>query len=172
MKTKLSKNKMLFLVFILFLLSISLKSYAGPLEEELRNHIELEFEAWNNKDIDKLASLGWAGGFGFRSMAPRPVKEFTPEFIQNILRQWFSTVEYYKLTLKENNIVVDGDDIGLFYGFHIEEIKHIGQPAETIKVRSSATYRRDKSGVWRQILGHRDIQPFQANGQYIRVYEK
>ena len=159
----------LILTIILFF-SFS-EPYAGTVEEELKAHIESSCEAWSNKDIDKIISMGWAGGFGFRRRAPRPLKEFSPEYIRTILKTWFNTIEHYKVTPEEINIVIDGSDIGLAYGFHIEEVKHKGQPPEKIRVRFSSTFRKGKDGKWRELIGHRDIQRFQENGQYIRVYQ-
>ena len=65
------KNKYTMPIFVCFVLTLilllsPLGSYSGTLEEELKAHIEYEFEAWSNKDIDKIVSLGYAVGFGFR----------------------------------------------------------------------------------------------------------
>ena len=168
MKNTLKMNIVVCLVFALILLVSLSESSSGTLEQELRSHMESTYEAFNNKDIEKIVSLGFAGGFGFRNQAPRHLKEFTPEHIRERLKIWFDTIEYYKITPEEINIVLDGSDIGLAYGFFIEEVKHKGQPPEKIRVRFSETYRKGKDGKWRQLMGHRDIQRFQENGLYIR----
>ena len=155
------------LVFALILLLNLSRSYADTLEEELRSHITYEFEAWSNKDFDKIVLMGYAVGFGFRSHAPRP-KVVNPESIRTDLKTWFDTIEYYKITPEEINILIDGNDIGLVYGFYIDEIKHKGQTPEKNRVRFSVTYRKGKDGKWHTLLYHRDIQRFQENGLYIR----
>ena len=166
------KNKYTMPIFVCFVLTLilllsPLGSYSGTLEEELKAHIEYEFEAWSNKDIDKIVSLGYAVGFGFRSRAPRHSKDFKPEAIRTDLKTWFDTIEYYKITPEEINILIDGDDIGLVYGFYIDEIKHKGQTPEKNKVRFTFTYRKGKDGKWHTLLYHRDVQRFQENGLYI-----
>jgi ketosteroid isomerase-like protein len=172
MKTKFERNQVMFLIFTIVFLLSCFELYAETLEEELQNHMNTEIEAWNNRDIDKISG-GWSVGFGFRTIAPRGVKPANTEMMRSMLKKWFDTLEHYKVILlpEESNIMIDGD-IGLVWGFHIEEVKHKGRPAERIKVRSSATYRRNKDGVWHQLLGHRDIQRFQDNGFYIPVYEE
>jgi ketosteroid isomerase-like protein len=155
------------LFFALILLLNLSGAYANTLKQELRSHIEYEFEAWNNKDFDKIVSMGYAVGFGFRSREPRK-KDVNPESIRTDLKTWFDTIEYYKITPEEINILIDGSDIGLVYGFYIDEIKHKGQTPEKYRVRFSETYRKGKDGKWHMLLYHRDIQHFQENGLYIR----
>jgi len=145
-------------------------SFADSAEDELRSVGVINFDAWNNRDIDALIDGGWTRGFGFRSLAPRTEASYNPEVVKEILVRFFDSVDYYRVTPGESTIVVDGE-IGLIWGFHTEEIKHRGRPPERYRVRSSATLRRDASGNWRTILSHRDIQAFNENGQYIPTFE-
>ena len=162
------KMHMVFYLILAFILLFSLSELnAETLEEELKNYIEENYEAWNNKDFDKIVSMGYAVGFGFRSRTPRE-KVVNPESIRTDLKTWFDTIEYYRITPEEINILIDGEDIGLVYGFYIDEVKHKGQTPEKNKVRFTVTCRKGKDGKWHTVLYHRDIQRFQENGLYIR----
>lgn len=159
-----------FLSLLIALATIPFVSFADSVEEELRRVGVINFDAWNNRDIDALVDGGWTRGFGFRTLAPRTEASYTPEMVREILLRFFDSVDYYRVTPGESTVVVDGV-IGLIWGFHMEEIKHKGRPPERYRVRSSATLKRDALGNWRTILSHRDIQPFDKEGRYIPTFE-
>jgi len=51
-----------------------------------------------------------------------------------------------------NNDRKVGGNIALVWGFHTEEMKYKGKPPEKVRVRFSATYRRENDGKWRILL--------------------
>jgi hypothetical protein len=167
---RLSNVQITFLSLLALFTLRPIVTVADTAEDELRRVGVINFDAWNSRDIDALTDGGWTRGFGFRSLAPRTEESYTAEVVQEILVRFFESIDYYRVTPGETTVAVDGD-IGLIWGFHTEEIKHKGRPPERYRVRSSATLRRDASGNWRTILSHRDIQPYNEDGQYIPTFE-
>jgi hypothetical protein len=53
------------------------------------------------------------------------------------------------------------------WGFHTEDFKQRGKPPEVHRVRFSFTAIAGEDGQLRQVLSHRDIQPFDDQGRYI-----
>jgi hypothetical protein len=78
-------------------------------------------------------------------------------------------LEYYRIIPGETNTVIDGE-IALVWGYHVEEFKHKGMPAEKVRVRGSSTRKRGEDGRWTTLLSHRDIQPFDEDGTYIQTF--
>ena len=110
--------------------------------------------------------LGWNGvGFGFRTFAAR--QPSTEAATDQSIGLFATAMEYYRITLDDLQTKVHGD-IGLAWGVHTEVFKVKGQPAESIRVRFTNTLRWDGTS-WKNLLYHRDAQPFQANGRYVRT---
>jgi hypothetical protein len=110
--------------------------------------------------------LGWNGvGFGFRSFAAR--QPASAAAATQSIDQFASGMEYYRITLNELQAKVDGD-IGLAWGVHTEVFQVKEQPPESVRVRFTNTLRWDGRS-WKNLLYHRDAQPFTANGRYIRA---
>lgn len=109
--------------------------------------------------------IGWNGvGFGFRSFAAR--KPMADDAAAQSIQGFGASMEYYRIALNELHVEVHGD-IGLAWGVHTEEFKVKDQPAESVRVRFTNTLRWDGS-TWRNLLYHRDAQPFDEKGVYIR----
>lgn len=109
--------------------------------------------------------LGWsAGGFGFRSFAAR--SDSGGSRFDESIAQFAASMEYYRIRLDEVHTRVDGN-VGLAWGVHTEEFKARGRPAESIRVRFTNTLRWEGSG-WKNLLYHRDAQPFDEHGRYVR----
>ncbi len=123
--------------------------------------------AWANADIDLITSgQGSAAGFGFRSLAPRGVGDTAAGFPRELLEVFFASMEYYNLRLDEIHTSVH-DNVGVAWGFHTEEFQRRGMEPEAYRVRFSFTIIRGEDGELRQVLSHRDIQPFGDNGGYV-----
>ena len=72
--------------------------------------------------------------------------------------------------VEELNIRVEGD-LGLVWGFFVEDFKVKDRKPECVKGRFSMTLRYYEDKSWRILMGHRDIQKFDEQGMYIREYE-
>jgi ketosteroid isomerase-like protein len=77
-------------------------------------------------------------------------------------------MEYFRITEVDFEVSADGD-IGLAWGFFTEEFQPRGGDPERVRVRFTLTARRDLFGEWRQLLYHRDAQPFDSDGRYLRA---
>jgi ketosteroid isomerase-like protein len=142
------------------------------LEQELRFHVIKGMDAWNRHDSDAIAMEEPSYlGFGYRTKAPRMASDIPQEKekVKQFLEEWFKTMKYYEIELEDFNVEVDGD-IGLVWGFFVEDFQEVGKPPERNRIRFSATSRRIEDGRWKILMGHRDIQPFDEKGQYIRKY--
>lgn len=109
--------------------------------------------------------LGWSGtGYGFRTFS---VRQAAPDAdTDQGIQSFASIMEYFRITLDELHTAVVGD-VGLVWGVHTEDFQMIGQPPERVRVRFTNTLRWD--GIrWRNLLYHRDAQPFDDRGRYIR----
>ena len=130
--------------------------------EEIAELVRREFEAWKSKDIKTIITLGAniIGGFGWRSADyrnfPPPVEQVT---------RFVESTDYADSSGFEELHTWSEGDVGIAWGIVIEEFQRKGQPPEKAKVRISLTFKKDSEG-WHQIMYHRDIQPFDENGQY------
>ena len=59
-------------------------------------------------------------------------------------------------------------DTGFAWGVYIEETEAPGQPRERARVRFSKALQRDTEGNWHILLVHRDVQPFDDAGVYLK----
>lgn len=147
-------------------------SIARPINAQAQNADSLAQWIRRGYDLSAPASrtiwreLGWNGvGFGFRTFAAR--QPSTDAATDQSISLFATAMDYYRITLDEIQTKVDGD-IGLAWGVHTEVFKIKGQPAESIRVRFTNTLRWD-GRAWKNLLYHRDAQPFQANGRYVRT---
>lgn len=103
-------------------------------------------------------------GFGYRTVAPRG--PMSREEFGMAMDRWRGSLDRYRMELESLEPAVAGE-VGLASGFYIEDFQHKGQPPERVRVRFTQAMVRDADG-WRVIQFHRDIQPFDDNGQYPR----
>jgi len=125
------------------------------------------FAAWNSGDPMRFAELDLqttGSGFGYRNRAPRAGGRSQEERLLR-LRAFFSSKDYFRIELDEIHTAVDGD-VGLAWGFFTEDFQVRGQEPEKVQVRFTFTLKRDADG-WRNLLYHRDVQPFDEEGSYI-----
>ncbi len=135
------------------------------LEKELETRILAGYEAWNRADLDSIKG-GQLGGFGFRTKAVRTHNNLADDVRRQRLEAWFDKMEHYEIEVEDLQVSVVSD-IGLAWGFHVEDFQVKGRPPERIRVRFSGTYRRAEDGQWQKLFFHRDIQDFDENGRYL-----
>ena len=130
--------------------------------ESLEAYLRKQYDAFDKgrpEDID----AGWFIGYGYRNIAPRAALD--QSMLLQFNKMFFDMMERYSITINELNMKIDGN-IGLTWGFHSEDFQMKGQKPEKVKVRFSMTLKFE-NGKWEVIMGHRDIQSFDANGMYI-----
>ncbi len=139
----------------------------GPTADGLEADIRAGLAAWSSADISTIAAgASFARGFGFRTRAARTRESLPPESVPRILTAFFDNMDYYRITLDELHVELDGD-VGLAWGFFTEDFKQRNQGPEVIRVRFTDTQRWD-GNAWRPLLAHRDIQHFGDDDRYIR----
>jgi hypothetical protein len=171
------KHTSLYLCFITVLLLVTVCTQTPDpgitteaLEEEIRSGFIKQVDVWNSRDFDAMDwDSTYPRGFGYRTMAPRIPSDIPQENRKQLIENFFNTFEYYKIKPEDFNVMVDGD-VGIIWGFFVEDFQEVGKPPERNRVRFSGTARRTENGRWITLLGHRDIQPFDEKGQYIRKY--
>ena len=126
-----------------------------------------DIAAWSSHDATRIVELEGPGGFGFgyRTTASRTLAS-KEEYLATI-QKFFASLERYRITEEEIHTSVDGD-IGLAWGFFTEDFQVRGRAPETVRVRFTVTVKKEAGG-WRQLLFHRDVQPFDGTGSYIPV---
>jgi hypothetical protein len=139
------------------------------LEQELRSFYTNRMDALNNRDVDTFLVGFNTRGFGYRTMGPRTASDLPQRSWKQIIEEWLETMKYFKAELKESDVVIDGN-IGLIWGYFVEDFQEVGKKPERNLVRFSETCRRTEGGHWETLISHRDIQPFDENGQYIPKY--
>jgi len=132
-------------------------------------------QEWNNTNNDVARTgdpSGWrrfemvARGFGFRSAAARDQSQLDDAAWIQAAQRWQGALDHYHQEIESlESDVVDG--VGPVWGVYVEDFRHKSQPTEHARVRFTQVMTRDDDG-WKVILYHRDIQPFDANGQYPR----
>lgn len=137
----------------------------ADVEQQYRDAIS----AWNARDPVKIRNTAGASGgfgFGFRTRAFRDFRDASGQESETaMVRKFLSSLEYLRITLEEIHATVDGN-VGFAWGFQTEEFQLQGRPPEKVRVRFTMTLKRD-AGRWRQLLHHRDAQPFDDLGNYI-----
>lgn len=136
---------------------------------EIEAQVARELAAYANYDYELIASkkYGLDPGFGFRTITARPDFSNLPvAMIENSMKEFFDSLEYYILNVEEIQTSVHGDT-GIAWGVHIEDFQIKGKEPERHRVRFTYAFQRNESGELYAILGHRDIQEFDEDGQYI-----
>ena len=119
--------------------------------------------AWTAHDAAELLRLDPpAPGFGYRDLQPRS----GDRPLGDALRTFFAGMDYYRIDLNEIHTAVDGET-GLAGGFLTEDFKEKGRAPEKLRVRFTQTLKYKPNG-WRTLLFHRDVQPFDQQGKYLR----
>lgn len=160
------------IVFLLLLLTNTAfgQSSANPITSaEIEEQVIQQLDAFANADYQLIAAKEYAQGpgFGFRARtAGSDSENLTIAMLENAMKAFFDTLEYYNINVEEIQTAVHGDT-GIAWGVHIEDFQVKGREPETHRVRFSYTFRRNEAGELFAILAHRDIQEFDENGQYI-----
>jgi hypothetical protein len=145
---------------------------AESLEQWIRRGYSLSVSAGRTPEAaDEVrqvwGELGWSGaGFGFRTFSARRA---TPgASTDRGIESFAALMDYFDIELVELHTRVDGD-IGLVWGVHTEDFRLKGRSPERIRVRFTNTLRWDGTG-WRNLLYHRDAQPFDTAGWYVPAH--
>jgi hypothetical protein len=162
----------LFPVFLIIFATLGspLVAQDDQLSSEVAAAMQAGLDEWNAGDIDALVSGNPtgspAGGFGYRSMAPRGIQDPVAGQLRSALTQFFDSVEYYRATVEEVH-AREYENVVVAWGFFTEDFKHHGRNSELYRIRFSTTLLRDDAGQLRTIMSHRDIQPFDERGGYL-----
>ena len=127
------------------------------------------FAAYNTADVEWIAEhdILSVAGFGFRAAAWRdPLSADDDAYGLQNLRAFFDQMEYYRIEPEALDFRDDGDVV-VAWGIWVEDFRIQGQPAERARVRFTNVFRRTPEGL-RQLLYHRDIQPFSDQGRYLQ----
>ncbi len=137
-------------------------------EKEVEEVVRSGLAAWERRDVEAIVanSRGRGLGFGYRTKVERDRSGASDTEVARWTEAWLGTLENYRLRFEELHAAVDGD-IGLAWGVYIEEFQHKGQPPERARVRFTTTLKMRADG-WESLLYHRDIQPFDEDGNYPR----
>jgi hypothetical protein len=130
--------------------------------ESLENYLRQQYDAFDKGRADDIDG-GWYIGYGYRSIMPRA--DLDESMRIQFSEFFFSMMERYHIAIDELHVAIDGN-IGLAWGFHTEDFQMKGRPPERLRIRFSMTLKFDNN-KWQVIMGHRDIQPFDASGMYI-----
>ena len=121
--------------------------------------------AWDNHDIQTIVAMeAREVGFGFRTAAWRDGAVIGERGRSASLEQTFGQMDYYRLNPEDLQTSVAGDT-GLAWGVFIEDFQVKGQPPERARVRFTLALSKGVTG-WQVLLFHRDIQPFDEEGNY------
>ena len=136
-------------------------------KEEVAEAVRDWCAANNARDVEHVAAMDVPGiGFGYRTADCRDLRAVGEAGYARLLQQFFDRLASYRLDLEELHTAV-ADDVGLAWGFYVEEFQEKGLPPERARVRFSQVLRRGENG-WKILFFHRDIQPFDPDGRYPR----
>ena len=158
------KSAWVAMVSVLFLVRAPVVCAQGITPSDVEQYIRAVIAAEDSGDIARIIEVLGNGqvGFGWRTRDPR-ANSSGDRLSQ--FRAFLASMEHYRITLDEIHAAVDGD-VGLAWGFFTEEFQVRERASERVRVRFTTTIKRDKAG-WRQLLYHRDAQPFDQKGNYI-----
>jgi hypothetical protein len=144
-----------------------------PTKEDVAEEMRRRFTVFDSRNLDAIMQNSHEGvGFGYSSAAPRsaPWGSADPGDEAAAIKRFLDSTEYYHTKFQELHTSVEGD-IGLAWGIFVEDFKVRGQPPEMARVRFTQVLK--KEGVrWRPILFHRDIQPFDKQGRYLKQFTR
>jgi len=167
-KYYLTHLKSLSCIFLL-LFPLVVTATEGATEDEVAEAVRAWFSAWNSWDIKAIVKLdGNAVGFGYRSAPWRDASALGEEAYRQILKQMMDRGEYSNMDLEELHTSVEGD-VGLAWGIQMDDFKAKGQSPEKARVRFTMVLKKSAEG-WSILLYHRDIQPFDEQGRYLREH--
>ena len=132
--------------------------------QEIADIVRKGLSTFESKEFEMVDPDATVGGFGWRTFSWRNHSATTREAMKSIVEQFLNSMEYYHIESEELNTWSEGD-IGLAWGVHIEDFQRKGQPREKLKTRFTYTFKKDSSG-WHSLMYHRDVQPFNEDGQY------
>jgi len=138
--------------------------------EEIAEVFRKEKIAWDSKDIEGIVNAIGRFGFGYRTSAWRDFSVTTKEKMKLALENFYKDLEYLRRSDTKLNTWSEGD-IGLAWGFSIEECKHRGQPPERVRTRFTQVYIKEGE-EWRMLVSHKDIQPFDEEGNYLKEFTR
>jgi hypothetical protein len=136
---------------------------------QVDQQVRASLTVWNTSDPMRILETPGPGGnfggfgFGYRTRLHRAGQSREDELA--IIRSFLAAVEYYRVTVDEVHAALDGD-VGLAWGFFTEDFQVRGRAPENVRVRFTTVLKRE-AGTWRQIMFHRDAQPFDDSGSYI-----
>lgn len=105
-------------------------------------------------------------GYGFRNRQSRDIGATGGAYAERI-GKWIPGLTHYSLEIEELRTRVAGDT-GFAWGFYVEETESPGEPRERAVVSFSKALQRDADGSWHILMFHRDIQPFDDRGSYLK----
>lgn len=141
----------------------------GLTPADVESQVRASLLVWNTADAERIIETPGPGGnfggagFGYRTIAHRGGQSREEEL--SIINRFLDSVEYYRVTVDEVNTMVE-HDVGFAWGYFTEDFQLGGRPPETVNVRFTSVLTREQTG-WRQLMFHRDAQPFDSNGSYI-----
>lgn len=152
-----------------------------PTKEDVEKEIRGRWDLFNARNLDALVQDSHMGfGFGWRTAAARStewsdldardVATRGNEAVRDAMKRFLDSMDYYHCTIQELQTSVEGD-IGLAWGLYIEDFKIKGRPAEKARVRFTQTMKKE-GNIWRPLLYHRDIQPFDEHGRYLSQFTR
>ena len=123
--------------------------------DDLKAAYNQTIKAWNSQDAEILASLSYPGFIEIERDSP-----FAFEFpienadiaILDVLHNWFSTLEFLKVTSINCKFRVIGDT-GIMWGYYSAEIKPKDGPVHTEYARETQTWVKSK-GKWLLLIKH------------------
>jgi ketosteroid isomerase-like protein len=137
-------------------------------KDDVANAVRSWCAAWHTRDVKTIAGMeARAGGFGFRPLARRDHAALGESAYSRRIEQFFDRLDYYRLEIQELETAVEGG-VGLAWGVYIEEFREKGHPPERARVRFSKVLNQGANG-WEVVMYHRDIQPFDSDGNYPRT---
>ena len=142
---------------------------AGLTPTDVESQVRASLLVWNTADAERIIETPGPGGnfggagFGYRTIAHRAGQSREEEL--SIINRFLDSVEYYRVTVDEVNTMVE-HDVGFAWGYFTEDFQLRGRPPETVRVRFTSVLSKGPTG-WRQLMFHRDAQPFDNNGTYI-----
>ncbi|NKB32434.1 MAG: hypothetical protein GKR91_04985 [Pseudomonadales bacterium] len=135
--------------------------------EEVKTAIDDWYSAFDSPAIDRLveSNFGFENGYGFRAINP-PI-QLSESDRRTLWNTFFDSMEYYNIAIEDIEIETIGN-VGVAWGYHSEKFRMKSGEEESLRVRFSFTVLKSDTGQTKIVLGHRDVQEFNAEGRYVR----
>lgn len=134
--------------------------------EEVEAHARWFWEMWESMDPEKIVEVYTGGhGFGYRTRAPREPYGEKSDY-RGLVEGWLASMDHVTYKMDELHTMAC-EYFGVAWGLYHEIFREAGKTDDVeLHGRFSLVFTRE-DGVWSLAFYHRDMTPYDRDGNFI-----